>query len=115
MHTEATTAPASMQRRQGRRQRPVALVAHAGGAVQPAAARHDHQSRRLAERVGDLEGEAVGGAHRRGVLRRAHDARRKAGGDEDLQGRDGVEIVKPVEDDDLGEGKSVVFEHGRQS
>jgi hypothetical protein len=36
----------------------------------------------------------------------------KAGGGQHLEGRDGVEVIEAVKDDDLGEGKGVVLSHG---
>ena len=102
-----------MQRGERGRERALALIADAGGGVQPTAAGNDDQRGRG---VGGqlclhLHHETVGRVHGRGVPGWAHDARGEAGGGEDLQRPDGVEVIKAVKDEDLGEGKCGVLSH----
>ena len=72
----------------------------------------DDQVGRRPEHIGNLDRQPVSGGDQRRVRGRPDRAHRESGGGQHLQRRDGVEIVKPVEQHDLGEGKGASVGHG---
>jgi hypothetical protein len=100
-----------VQRAESGWERALTLVAHAGGGIQPTPT-GDEDQRRGSELRRHVEDEAVGRTHGRGLPGRSHDTGVEAGGGEDLQRRNGIQVVKTVEDENLCEGKGAVLSHG---